>query len=141
MRKEELSEALDEIAVHLEVARGEAANAYRLAADVVRRVDAIPPDPKELDGIGDTLRSEIIEFRTTGRITRLEELREEFPYVNNLTKVDGVGPARAKTIHDELGISTIDELEEAVESGDILDVHGIGEARAEKIERNIDRLK
>lgn len=139
---EDLSEALDEIAAHLEVSDEHyKAPAYRRAADVVRTADAIPPDPKQMHGIGDSIRDKIIEFRATGSIDELDELRDRYPYVTRLTKIDGIGPKTAKQLYEDFGAETIRDVSEMCETGEIKTVSGIGDATAETIKESVERLK
>lgn len=132
----ELSDDLDLIAKHLEIEGRHEAKAYRAAADTIRTTSFIPPDPSDLDGIGTSLREDIEEWRAYGSIERLERLNDKRPWLTELTTVQGIGPKTAESLADA-GITTREELEEAIDSDEILDVRGIGEKTAEKLGRNI----
>lgn len=107
---------------------GKAASVGR-AAQSIREADSIPPNPADLDGVGPSLREVISDYQIRGRNDELERLKREYPYLENLTKLNSVGPEMAKRIHEELGVSEIDEIVDA----DLESVHGIGDKTANKI--------
>lgn len=132
---EELSRAFQELAELSEI-KGEVrfkVNAYSNAAEIIR---AHGPDILEMDdvkelrkvpGIGEGIAKKILEFKETGTISRLEELKEEIPVeVISLLQVPNLGPKRAKLIYGELGIHTIQELQDAAEAGQLAGLHGLG---------------
>lgn len=135
-RYDELSNDLDLMAKHLELDGRHEAKAYRAAADTIRTTSFIPPDPSDLDGIGTSLREDIEEWRAYGSIERLERMNEERPWLVELTSVSGIGPKTAESLADA-GIESTEELEEAIESGEILDVRGIGQKTADRLDRNL----
>lgn len=95
-----------------------------LAEDVTRvaargELSAIP-------GIGKGLAAHITEYLETGRIAELEALRAELPRgLLEVLAVRGVGPRTAKLLHEHLGVDSVERLEQAAVSGDILRVPGI----------------
>ncbi len=66
---------------------------------------------KKLDGIGDKIADKIDEFLKTGKLQKLENIRhdESAVAINLLTRVVGIGPAKAKELYDA-GIRTIEDL-------------------------------
>lgn len=111
MTTQEIADQLAEIGAHLEAdGKDREAIAYSNAADTLQTRETIPPDPSELDGIGETIRDNIMEYQRTGSIEKLDELKEEYPYLEELRQVDGVGPKTATKLNDELGISHVGEL-------------------------------
>ena len=55
---------------------------------------------------------------TTGKLEFYEKLKAQFPEgVITLVDVPGIGPKTALKISSELGISTVEELEKALQSG------------------------
>jgi hypothetical protein len=108
---------------------------YRKAADTVRETD--PPVAerleqrglaglKELPGIGDSLARAVRELVHTGRLGLLDRLDAEISPEALLTRVPGVGPKRAKRIHEELDIDSLEELELAAHDGRLADLQGMG---------------
>ena len=58
-----------------------------------------------------------------------------------ITRVPGVGPKTAQLLHKELGISSLDELEQACKAQRIRTVKGLGPKTEANILRGIDRLR
>ena len=88
---------------------------------------------QEIPGVGIALSSAMAEILETGGLRLLERLEAEESPVDAFTKLPGVGPKLAHRIHDELGVSTLEELESAAYDGRLLSVEGIGEKRARGI--------
>lgn len=97
-------------------------------------------DLTELPAIGSEMASHIIELVTTGRLSRLEDLADEIPRsLVDLTRLPGVGPRKVRKLWDELGITTIDELEVAAEVGKVAVLDGFGAKSQAKILAGIKR--
>jgi DNA polymerase (family 10) len=78
-------------------------------------------------GIGNALASQITQLYTTGKSSVLETLREEFPPgVLELTAVPGLTLSKIRTLHEALGITSVDELKAAAEAGLLRNVKGFG---------------
>lgn len=72
----------------------------------------------EIPKVGPAIAEAIEQLLTTGTAKRHEALKSEVaPGLLMLLRVPGIGPATARTIHKELGITTIDELEAAAKTG------------------------
>lgn len=128
-----LLKELDAYEDHLEAAGREGkAHSVRQARRSIHEASTIPPDPSVLDGIGEYLRDVIVEFRASGEIAELAELRTEMPYLDKLTEVGGIGPKRAVRLNEQAGVETVDELMRV----DLTSVDGIGEATADTIRSN-----
>jgi DNA polymerase (family 10) len=138
MDNADVARRFDEIADLLEI-KGEnqfRVRAYRTAARTIESlgesVEAIcRQDPKRLTGlpgIGKDLAGKIADFARTGRCATLEELSATLPLsLVEMMRISGVGPKRAKLFYDELGIHTLEELEEAAQSGRLRQVRGMGD--------------
>lgn len=94
-----------------------------------------------IKGVGGSTADKIIEFVTTGKIDKLEGLREKYPpgFVE-LTKIPGLGPKTLKTIRSELGVENLDDLKEAIANEQLRDLPGLGRISEEKIRTAIERL-
>ena len=92
-------------------------------------------DLTALPGIGKNVAAHIVELLETGSIDRLREVEAEIPRsLAELMALDGVGPKKAKKLHDELGVKTVDDLEKALEAGRVQELEGFGARSGEKIQ-------
>ncbi|HSG47750.1 MAG TPA: nucleotidyltransferase domain-containing protein, partial [Longimicrobiales bacterium] len=97
-------------------------------------------DLTELPDIGDSVAQHITELVETGTITRLEEITKEIPRsLVELTRLDGVGPKKARKLFDELDVKTVDDLAEALEADKVRELKGFGAKSAEKIAKAVER--
>lgn len=81
----------------------------------------------KIRGIGDTLAKQIEELYRTGTSPMLERLREEMPPgVIELSQVPGLSVKKIQALHDELGISSVPELEQACRDNRVSKVKGFG---------------
>ncbi len=88
----------------------------------------------QLDGVGDTIAAKVRELRETGTLASLEKLRAKLPEsLVEIKRLPGVGAKTAKRIYDELGISTIAELEAAATAGTLRGHAGIAEKKEQTI--------
>jgi len=145
VRNVELAELFDEIADLLEIREENVfrVRAYRraaqqlesLAEDAVEALEA----GKKIPGIGADLAAKIREFADTGAVAYLEELRKTLPAgVRDLMAIQGVGPKTAKLLAEQLGIDSVERLEEACRSGAILEVPGIRAKTRDNMLRGIE---
>ncbi|EFW92626.1 PHP domain protein [Haladaptatus paucihalophilus DX253] len=116
--------------------------AYRRAADNIRdypedieELAAEGPDAVgQIPQVGDSIASKVIEYFETGEIEELEEERANLPVeMAELTRVEGVGPKTVGDLYHELGVQTLDDLEDAARKGKIQEIKGYGP----KSEQNI----
>ncbi|NP_001081643.1 DNA polymerase beta [Xenopus laevis] len=89
-------------------------NAYRKAASVIAKYPTkikSGTEAKKLDGVGAKIAEKIDEFLATGKLRKLEKIRQDdtSSSINFLTRVTGIGPAAARKFFDE-GIKTLDDL-------------------------------
>ncbi|MDQ6914667.1 MAG: helix-hairpin-helix domain-containing protein, partial [Actinomycetota bacterium] len=97
--------------------------AYRNAAKAVREtstsVAALAQQGRatELPGIGATLQEKIQALVQTGEIPAAQKLRAKFPPgLIAVTRLPGLGPKRARVLHDELGIDSLEALRAAIDA-------------------------
>jgi histidinol phosphatase-like PHP family hydrolase len=89
-------------------------------------------------GVGSSVAAKIAEYRRTGTIKAVDDLRAKVPSgALLLAKVPGVGPKRALQIAGQLGVTSVGELDEAVKSGRLRGVAGLGPKSEERILRGI----
>lgn len=118
-------------------------NAYRKAASVIAKYPTIiksGAEAKKLEGVGDRIAKKIDEFLATGKLQKLEKIRQDdtSSSINFLTRVTGIGPAAARKFVEE-GIKTLDDLRE---NEHILNYHQrIGLKYFEDFEKRIPRTE
>ncbi|MDM7324326.1 MAG: DNA polymerase/3'-5' exonuclease PolX [Thermus sp.] len=92
----------------------------------------------ELPGIGPDLAEKILEFLTTGKVKKHQELSAKVPRgVLAVMEVPGVGAKTARQLYDELGIDSLEGLREALEKGDLLRLRGFGAKKVERIREGL----
>jgi DNA polymerase (family 10) len=121
------------------------AKAYARAADNLLTLgetldDLIAQDRlREIPGVGEAIAEIITRLHATGSHPGLERMREEVPEgVLDLLTVPGLRPDKIVKLHRELGVSSLGELEEAVRSGRLAKVKGLGAALANKILQGLE---
>ncbi len=140
----ELAELLRSIADTL---RETGANRYRISA-YDRAADAVDDAQESLAslyqasgkeglervrGVGEGIANVIMEYLDTGRSRLLDDLRAKVDPVELFTDVPGIGPELARRIGDELGVSSLEELERAAHDGRLESVDGVGAHRARAV--------
>src|SRR6266498_5671037 len=64
-----------------------------------------------IPGVGKSMAAKVREYLETGHVAALEELRAKVPEgLRVLVRVPGIGPRKARLIHERLGVSTVDDL-------------------------------
>src|SRR5437764_845157 len=150
MDKSEVAEILVSIATLLEL-KGENPFKTRAYHNAARALDSLEqPIEKvvaenrlsEVKGIGESLQKRITELVTTGKMAYYEELKAATPPgLVAMLSIPGVGPKKIKVLHDELGIKTIEHLEQACKNGDVAKLKGFGEKTAANICEGIERQR
>lgn len=93
-------------------------------------------------GIGSGLFSNIETLVTTGSLPYYDELRAAFPPgLRECLRVPGFGARKAKILHGELGIDSLDALETACREGRVAQVKGFGPKTEERILRGIEMVR
>ena len=95
----------------------------------------------EISGIGKATATKIREFVDTGTVTKLEDLRAEYPpEFAELARIPGIGPKTLKLMRRELDIENVDDLRAAIADEKIRTLPRMGAKSEEKIGKAIDRL-
>jgi len=141
-KQQELADVLDEYATYLKLDGQEGrATGYDRAARNIRRANYLPPDPSDIDGIGDSIRTTIAKYQRSGSIEELDDLHRQYPWFEELRQVSHVGPARARALHEKLRVDDLDDLLLVARNGDLILIDGVGPKTAEKIERSAKQQK
>ena len=110
--------------------------AARLIEDLPAPVDELL-DGRRVDGlqgIGESIETELQALRTTGVSPRHEELIARIgPGVIDLLEIQGLGMKRMQVLFQEAGISSIPELKLAAQNGQLRRLQSFGEAVEKKL--------
>src|SRR3954471_7827090 len=142
MDKAGIASALEEIGTLLEL-KDENPFKIRAYSNAARSIEAWGGNVSDLQdeealakipGIGKAIAAKVKELATTGSLKYLEELRAEFPpAILQLFTISGLGAKKIKALHEQLHISSIEELQNACKSGRVAELPGFGETTQAKI--------
>jgi len=97
---------------------------------------------KDIPGVGESISAVIDELIKTGRSSYYDELKKKVPEgLLKLLEVPDVGPKTAELLFRELGIDSIEKLEEAAREHKIMELSGMGEKSEENIVNGIAIVK
>ncbi|MFW9813573.1 MAG: DNA polymerase/3'-5' exonuclease PolX [Candidatus Thorarchaeota archaeon] len=145
-----VAQILKEMGLLLEI---EGANSFRVSAysRAVRAINSLGEDIEvvanrgeltDIKGIGKGLSALITEYLATGEVVDLQELRTRVPIrVLDLDSVPGLGPKKIKVLYDELGVTDLESLEKAAESGRIAELPGFSDKSQTQILDGIQVVK
>ena len=145
-----IAEILTQIADMLEI-KGENVfriRSYRQAAEAIQ----VAPHPlaemttvqelESIPGVGKSIAEKVLEMVHTGKSSQLEELKRELPgTLLDLLTVPGVGPRTVAMVYKELGIETVEQLEQAASEQRLRGLRGMGAKSEEKILRGIETTR
>jgi len=96
----------------------------------------------EIKGIGEALAKKITELVTTGSLGYYDELRASIPGgLLEMMRIPGMGPKKIKAVYEQLGISTLGELEHACKENRLAALDGFGAKTQQNILGGIEQLK
>jgi len=143
-----IAKTLNEYADLLEIADENPfrVRSYRQAAQTVeglsRPLQELVEDSGELQdlpGIGDRMEEHLEELVRTGSLSALDELREKLPgSLSDVVGLKGVGPKRARKLHEVLGVESVQDLKQAVEDDKVTPLEGFGEKTVEQMMQAVD---
>ena len=91
-----------------------------------------------IKGIGKSIANDIYAYVETGEMPVLEKLKEKVPIgLIQWLDISGLGPKNILKIHQQFGISTLDELKKCIDRGDLAVLPGLGAKSVEKIKKSI----
>ncbi|MDQ4005789.1 MAG: helix-hairpin-helix domain-containing protein, partial [Actinomycetota bacterium] len=146
---DEVAELLQEYSDLISISGGDPtkARAYEKAA---RSIGGYHGDIERLDekgllainNVGKSIAQKMREYLETGTIHALEDLRSEIPEgVRSLMAIPGLGPKRAMVLHEELQVSSVEELLDALHDGRLSGVAGFGPKTQENLQRGIQLMQ
>ena len=146
----EVAALFEELALLTRIKDGSAqsfrARAYEAAAKTLeglpqRVAELSGVELRGLSGIGKSSAAYIREYVESGRVAKLDRLREEYPpEFRELVRVPGLGPKRAVVLRRVLGVDSVASLIAALEAEAIRELPGFGPKTEENLRRAIDRL-
>ncbi|MFD8542384.1 DNA polymerase/3'-5' exonuclease PolX [Streptomyces sp. NPDC059649] len=146
---EEVEALLQEYADLIAISGGDAfkARAYEKAA---RAVGGYPVDVTQLDvpglreipHVGASIAEKIVEYLRSGRVATIEETRASVPAgVRELISIPTLGPRKAMVLYEVLGITSVDQLLDAVHEERLRELKGFGEKTEENILHGISLMQ
>jgi DNA polymerase (family X) len=88
----------------------------------------------EIPGVGDAIADIIAKLHKTGTHAGLEAMRKDIPAgVLELLSVPGLRPEKVLKLHSELGIASLEGLEQAARQDRLKNVKGLGAVLQNKI--------
>ena len=151
MKNNEVAKVFQDIADLLEL-KGENVFKIRAYQKAARAIEYHPrelrvmidegEDLQSIPGVGEAIAKKAAELITTGELGYYENLKAEFPQgITNLLAIPGIGPKTANKLSNELGITSVDELERAIHAGRVARIFRLGEKTADNILHQIQALR
>ena len=142
MDKATIADVLDKIATLLEL-KGENPFKIRAYTNAARSIETFGGNLGDLKneealekipGIGKAIAAKIKELVETGSLRFFEDLRSEFPAeILELFSLSGLGAKKVKSLYEQLGVSSIAQLQTACEAGRVAELPGFGKTTQEKL--------
>ncbi len=122
--------------------------AFRTGANALRSFSGELEDlissekPVKIKGIGKGILSVIYDFLHNSKITELEKLTEKVPEgITELFEIKGLGIKKIKLLYEELNITNLAELENALAEGKLNELKNFGEKLINQIAEEIEKIK
>ncbi len=116
----------------------------RILRDLTEDIEQVHREGRltELSGVGKSSAEKIAQFLQTGRIRAYEELAKGFPVgALDMLKIPNLGPKTVARLMQDKGIQSIEDLEKAIEGGDLVGMAGMGKKTIEKLRHGIEFLR
>src|SRR5688572_28599194 len=89
---------------------------------------------QQISGIGKSTAEKIRELLETGRVTKVEALREKHPAsVRALLNIPGLGPKAVGRLRKELGVLSLDDLRRVLDEHKLRELKGFGPKSEDKL--------
>jgi len=96
----------------------------------------------EIPGVGQAIADHIEEYLKTGKVSSYEKFKKQLPVdLDALTRVEGLGAKKARTLYQKLGVKNLKDLERAAKSHKIAPLFGFGEKTEKNILQGLEFLK
>ena len=125
--------------------------AYERAADSIMALDRsaafiYEEEGREgienISGVGKAIADKLEELILTGEIEHLQKLKDKLPVdLENLLRVEGLGPKSIKKLYDNLGVVDLKTLKKEAKDGRVATLDGFGEKTQQNILEAIQFLE
>ena len=100
-----------------------------------------PKELQQIEGIGKSTAEKIRELFATGRVAKLEALRQKHPpSVVALLRIQGLGPKAINKLRAALGVTSVDDLRKVLAEQRVRALPGFGEKSESKLAQALARL-
>ncbi len=116
-------------------------NAARALESLSEPIETIVNEGRlgSIEGIGKAITEKVTELVTTGKLPYYEELKASFPDgIFELFELQGLGAKKIKALHDQLGVSSVEDLERVCKEGKAAELAGFGEKTQVKLLKAIE---
>ncbi|MBD3196501.1 MAG: DNA polymerase/3'-5' exonuclease PolX [Candidatus Lokiarchaeota archaeon] len=97
---------------------------------------------QDIEGVGESIAEKLEEIIETGDLEYLNDLRKDFPEgLQEMMNIQGLGPKSLMKFYEELGLDSVDHLEEAAKNGEIRKLEGFGKTSEKNILENLERYR
>ena len=97
---------------------------------------------QRIDGVGKSTADKIRELLDTGKVAKLDGLRQKYPAsLVALLRLQGVGPKAVIKLRAELGVESIEDLRRALADHKVQALKGFGKKSEEKLTQALERLE
>lgn len=150
MTNKEIASVLQETADLIELTDGNPhrARAFARAARSLTDLDDTVEDRlttgtlTDVSGIGDAMADHVADVAESGTFPLHDELQNSIPPgLQEVLRVKGLGTKRTRRLWKELDITSLDDLEQAAETGRISTLSGFGAKTQQNILENVRRLR
>src|SRR5690349_1072067 len=146
---EEVEALLQEYADLVSITGGDAyrARAYEKAARAIggyhADVSRLSVDELlEIPNVGKSIAEKVEEYLRTGTVSAVEDVRATIPAgVRELITIPTLGPKKAMSIYQELHISSVDQLADAIQRHALRDLKGFGARTEENLLHGIQLMQ
>lgn len=150
MDKDKVAEILVDIGTLLEL-RGENpfktrayTNAARALENLAEPLAQIVTEDRlgEVKGVGEGIAKKIKELVETGKLAYYEELKASIaPGLVALLEIPGLGPKKIQALNKNLGVDSVEALEQACKEGKVAELDGFGEKTQTNILEGIEQRR
>ena len=96
---------------------------------------------QQIHGVGKSIGAKIVEYLSTGTLQVLEERKPRVPEAAlKLMQIPGIGPRRAMQFARDLNVRTVDDLRQALDTGQVAALPRLGEKAAAALREELQRI-